>query len=151
MENYNDLRITKLRAYLMEILEELNEDYKQLNVNFLSNDIDNYSIDKIPTTTEVENWIIGNVIHRDVYSFRSRMDYTPEVISNLMNVGFFENFERKIKSNNEQSILPDIEGIESIKCLNCGTMNKAGANTAEFDIQIEIVYKDLFENNISSL
>ena len=44
--------------------------------------------------------------------------------------------------------LPDIEGIESIKCLNCGTLNDAETNTAEFDIQVEIVYKNYGDDNI---
>lgn len=151
MENYNDLRITKLREYLMDILTELNKNYTQLNINHLSQDIENYSLDKIPVKQEVENWIIGDILHRDIYSFRSRMNYSPEVISNLMNVGFFESFEKTIKDNNESSILPDIDGIESIKCLNCGTMNRAGTNTAEFDIQIEIVYRENPNNSINSI
>ena len=45
----DNLRITKLRAYLFDIIQTLNEQYEQINVNFLSNDINNYSLDKIPT------------------------------------------------------------------------------------------------------
>jgi hypothetical protein len=39
--------------------------------------------------------------------------------------------------------LPDIEGIESIECLNAGTMVSANTNTAEFDIQIQIIYREV--------
>ena len=138
----DNLRITKLRAYLFDIIQTLNEQYEQINVNFLSNDINNYSLDKIPTQTQVNNWIIGNVLHREVYSFRSRMNYSADVVSNIENIGFYETFEKVIKSNNENNILPDIQGIESISCLNCGTMNIANTNTAEFDIQIQIEYRD---------
>lgn len=138
----NDLRVTKLRAYLFDIIQRLNSQYEQVNVNFLSNDIDNYSLDKIPTETEGTGWIIGNIMHREVYSFRSRMNYSADVVSNIENIGFYETFEKLIKSNNEKNILPSIEGIESIKCLNCGTMNNANTNTAEFDIQIEIQYRE---------
>jgi len=144
----DNLRITKLREYLMNIISSLNKEYEQININFLSNDIDNYSIDKIPTDTEGSSWIIGNILQREVYSFRSRMSYSADVISNIENVGFYETFEKIIKSNNELNILPDINGIESIKCLNCGTMNNANTNTAEFDIQIQIEYRDDGENPI---
>ena len=137
----DDLRITKLRTYLFGIIEDLNEQYKQINVNFLSDDINNYSLDRIPTDTEVEQWIIGQIKHRDIYSFRSRMGYSPDVMSNISNIGFYEQFEQTIKENNENGILPDIEGIESIECLNSGTMNNANTNTAEFDIQIQITYR----------
>ena len=52
----------------------------------LSNDINNYSLDKIPVDTEVETWVIGFVIHRDVFSFRSRMAYSQDTINNLKNM-----------------------------------------------------------------
>ena len=63
------------------------------------------------------------------------------VINNLKNVGFFETFESIITGNNENKILPEIEGIESIECLNCGTLLDAETNKAIFDIQIQITYK----------
>lgn len=138
-----DLRITKLRTYLLSIIDILvtNKKY-QINANMLSNEPNNYSLDKIPTSSTVEAWITGTKICRDVYSFRSRVGYSQDTIENLINVGFFEIFEKLISSNNEKGILPDIEGIQSIQCLNCGSMNNANTNTAEFDIQIQITYKE---------
>ena len=144
--DYNALRISKLRQYLLSIIDYLtNNNSGQINANMLSNDINNYSLDKIPTDTEVESWIIGIAKRRDVYSFRSRMSYSQDTINNLKNIGFFEKFEEIIKSNNNEGILPDIEGIESIECLNCGTMNNAETKTAEFDIQIQITYREDYE------
>lgn len=138
-----DLRITKLRTYLLSIIDVLvtNKKY-QINANMLSNEPNNYSLDKIPTSSTVEEWITGTKICRDVYSFRSRVGYSQDTIENLINVGFFEIFEKLISSNNEKGILPNIEGIQSIQCLNCGSMNNANTNTAEFDIQIQITYKE---------
>lgn len=138
-----DLRITRLRTYLLSIIDILvtNKKY-QINANMLSNEPNNYSLDKIPTSSTVEEWITGTKICRDVYSFRSRVGYSQDTIENLINVGFFEIFEKLISSNNEKGILPDIEGIQSIQCLNCGSMNNANTNTAEFDIQIQITYKE---------
>lgn len=138
-----DLRITKLRKYLLSIIDVLvtNKKY-QINANMLSNEPNNYSLDKIPTSSTVEEWITGTKICRDVYSFRSRVGYSQDTIENLINVGFFEIFEKLISSNNEKGILPNIEGIQSIQCLNCGSMNNANTNTAEFDIQIQITYKE---------
>jgi hypothetical protein len=151
--DYSEKRITKLRDYLFNVIDELvtNNDEYQINSNMLSNDINNYSIDKIPTEAVVERWITGIEIHRDVYSFRSRMAYSQDVINNLSNIGFFEDFETKIFSNNKKGILPEIDGIQEIRCLNCGTMNFAETNTAEFDIQIQITYKYKTTNKTISL
>ena len=138
-----DLRITKLRTYLLSIIDTLLTDNKyQINANMLSNEPNNYSLDKIPTSSTVEEWITGTKICRDVYSFRSRVGYSQDTIDNLINVGFFEIFEKIISSNNEKGILPSIEGIQSIQCLNCASMTNANTNTAEFDIQLQIEYKE---------
>lgn len=138
----SNLRITKLREYLMDIIGELKTNYEQLNINFLSNEVDNYSLDKIPVVPQVNRWIIGMELNRDVYTFRSRMNYGADVISNIENIGFYETFEKVIKQKNENGELPDIDGIQSISCLNCGTLNYANTNTAEFNIQIQIEYRE---------
>ena len=139
----DELRITKLRTYLFKIIDTLLTDNKyQINANMLSSEPNNYSLDKIPTASTVEEWITGTRICRDVYSFRSRVGYSQDTIENLINVGFFEIFEKLISSNNEKGILPNIEGIQSIQCLDCGSMTNANTNTAEFDIQLQIEYKE---------
>ncbi len=140
----NELRITKLREYLFNVLEEIGYNYKrentQINIDFLSDKVENYSLDKIPVASVVQKWITGTTLYRDVYSFRSRMNYSADVISNIKNIGFFEMFENLISDKNRSGDLPQIEGIQTIACLNCGTFNNGDTNTAEFDIQIQIEY-----------
>ena len=135
-------RINQLRSYLFDILDTLtkNNNY-HINANFLG-DKGDFSLDKIPTASVVEKWVTGEEMHRDVYSLRSRKGYSQDETTNLENIGFFEDFENIIKSNNREGVLPDINGIQSIECLNCGTMiaNENG-NLATFDIQIQITYK----------
>ena len=140
----NNTRIAKLGKYLETILEELNNKYKKINADFLGIDVNNYSLDKIPTASEVETWLTGTKICRDVYSFRSRNAYSSDRLSNLKNIGFFEAFQKIINSNNDNGILPEIDNIESIECLNQGTFNSADASgkTAVFDIQLQIVYRE---------
>ena len=139
----NDLRVTKLRTYLMSVISELIEQYGEMNINFLSKEPNNYSLDKIPVNPTQEQWIIGNFLNRDVYSFRSRLNYSADTMTNMENIGFFETFEKLIKQKNDNNILPDIDGIQSIRCLNCGSLNNANTNTAEFDIQIQIEYREV--------
>ena len=138
----NDYRISKLRLYMFEIINTLttNRNY-QIGADFLGG-IDDFSLDKIPTQPEVNNWIIGVKVKRDVYSFRSRKAYSQDTLNNLKNIGFFEELENKIKSNNDEGILPDIDNIESIECLNPGTLNSVDGNRATFDIQIQITYRE---------
>jgi hypothetical protein len=135
-------RIEKLREFLFNIINTLTEDRNyQINADFLGNE-GNYSLDKIPTESVVEKWVTGVEIHRDVYSLRSRKPYSQDTINNLSNIGFFEDFENKIKSSNKEGVLPDINGIESVECLNCGTINGVNGDEATFDIQIQITYRN---------
>lgn len=134
-------RIEKLRTYLFNVINGLTDDRDyQISADFLGG-IGNFSLDKIPTASKTERWIIGIEKHRDVYSFKSRMAYSQDTLNNLKNIGFFEDFENKIKSNNENGVLPDIDGIESIECLNCGTINVVDTDSAIFNIQIQIIYR----------
>lgn len=139
----DNLRINKLRAYLMDVISEIVDSYKQLNIDFLSKDAGNFSLDKIPMQKVIESWIVGSNLCQDTYSFRSRMNYSADVINNMKNIGFFETFEKKIYDRNKNRALPDIDGIESIECLNCGSVNNANTNTAELDIQIRITYREV--------
>lgn len=137
-------RIAKLGEYLETILETLNSKYKKINADFLGIDINNYSLDKIPTASVVEPYVAGGRLCRDVFSFRSRNPYSSNRLSNLKNIGFFESFQKIIFSNNDEGILPKIDGIISIECLNQGTFNYADESmkTAVFDIQIQIEYEE---------
>lgn len=137
-------RIAKLGKYLETILEELNSKYKKINADFLGIEVNNYSLDKIPTASVVEPYITGGRLCKDVYSFRSRNPYSSDRLSNLKNIGFFESFQRIINSNNDDGVLPKIDNIESIECLNSGTLNYADESmkTAVFDIQIQIEYEE---------
>jgi len=136
-------RISQLRSYLFDIINTLTENNNyQINADFLGKEGD-YSLDKIPTESVVERWVTGDEIHRDVFSLRSKKAYSSDYMNNLENIGFFEQFENAIKSSNKEGVLPDIEGIQSIECLNCGTMIASeDGNSAIFDIQIRIVYRE---------
>lgn len=151
--SYQDTKTSKLRDYLFNVINNLIEDRNyQINADMLSNNIDDYSLDKIPTSKSVENWITDDGLERVVYSFRSRKSYSTDTIVNLQNIGFFEDFESIIESNNKKGVLPDIDNIESIECLNPWTMlrNNDG-HSAEFNIQIQITYRrgEELENEIN--
>ncbi len=136
-------RVSKLRKYLFEVINTIAKDKNyQINANMLSNKINDYSLDKIPTASKVEKYITGAKKCRDVFSFKSRKSYAEDAITNLENMGFFEEFENAIESNNKKGIWPEIEGISKIECLNPFTMLKnVDGKSAIFDIQIEIEYK----------
>ena len=73
--NKENTRINNLRKYLCEVISVFTSNKNfNINANMLSKNVNNYSLDKIPTNSTVEKWITGLEIHKDVYSFRSRKE-----------------------------------------------------------------------------
>ena len=136
---------SKLITYLYDIIDEIKNDTDyQIKADFLEDNINSYSIDKIPVDKVVENWILFGIrLCQDTYSFRSRFLYSSSQADELENVGFWEKFENKIAYNNLHKILPEIEGIESIECLDRGSLAYADDNTCEMNIQIKITYREV--------
>ncbi len=137
------MRAEKLIEYLYDIIDEIitSEDYL-INVNFLDNEINSYSLDKIPTASTQERFITGQKIKQDTYILRSRFRYTSDQAEQLKNNGFFEAFEDIVERKNDEKNLPDINGIQSIECLNCGSVQSTTETTCEMDIQIRITYME---------
>lgn len=138
----DETRIEKIRNYLFGIINTLTEDRNyQINANMLSDKIDDYSLDKIPTAPVVSPWILGGGRYKETYSFKTRKSYSKEAIVNLDTMGFFEKFEKTIEENNKNKIRPEITGIEKIELLNPFTMSmNDDGKSAKFEIQIEITY-----------
>lgn len=137
------MRAGKLIEYLYDIIDEIitSNDYL-INANFLDNEINSYSLDKIPTASTQFKFITGLTQKQDTYVFRSRFRYTSNQAEQLKNIGFFERFEDIVERKNLNKILPDIEGIQSVECLNCGSIQNTTENTCEMDIQIRITYME---------
>mgnify|MGYP003296926330 CR=1 FL=1 len=66
--------------------------------------------------------------------------YGAEIAQNLSNSKFFEDFYNTIESKNKARILPAIEGIDTIECMDDGAMVDANSNTARYSILMRIKY-----------
>ena len=143
----DETKASKLITYLYDIISEIKSDSDyQIKADFLQDDINSYSVDKIPIEKTEEKWILfGTKICQDTYRFRSRFIYSSDQADELDNVGFWEQFENKIEYNNLHKIWPEIDGIESIECLDRGSLAYADDNTCEMNIQIKITYREVIE------
>ena len=140
-KEYEDYRISKLREYLLKILKDIIE---ELNVSYLDSEIESYSLRRMPVYQTVEQWIIPITKKREVYNFISRKTFSNDLKDNLLNIGFFEKFEKNIIEKNKNKILPEIENIEKIECLNTGTIQNVTPETSVFSIQLQITYREVY-------
>ena len=61
-------------------------------------------------------------------------------VQNMANTEFYEDFSALIEDNNRKGVLPKIDGIQSIECLNNGTINEDNTDNAKYVIQMRITY-----------
>lgn len=137
------MRIEKVREYLIEILDSmLNDKDYMFNIEFLDKEIDNYSLNRIPIDPILRRNIDGTCLKQEVYNFTSKKPYSADLDTNLNNIGFYEQFEDIVYSNNKKRILPKIDNIESIECLNCGSVSIADTQECILSIQIRITWME---------
>ena len=131
--------IEKIRQYFIDYVS-LAEEYNNILADFLEEDAVNYSIEPIPTEPIVRNYADGSSLNQFVFQFGSREFYDNSIAQNINNLDFYERFERQIEENSNKGILPNIKGIQSIECLNNGTIQNIQDGLAKYAIQMRITY-----------
>ena len=135
-------RAESLINYLYDVIDEIKTGDYEIKADFLEDNVNSYSIDRLPLSRVEERWIIGKLC-QDTYTFRSRFRYTSDQADQLANIGFWETFEKLIEEKNHAEQWPEIDGIEGIECLDSGSVAYADDNTCEMNIQIKITYREV--------
>ena len=130
--------IDKLRNYFFEL--GIIDGNSNINVDFLSNEPIQYVIEPIPVEPIIKAYKDGGSLRQFVFQFGSREYYGADVVQNMANTEFYENFSALIEDNNRKGVLPKIDGIQSIECLSNGTINEDNTNNAKYVIQMRITY-----------
>lgn len=141
----NSIIVDKLRDYF-ETQTTLATDFENILVDFLGKEAVTYSIEPIPTDFIVTKYQDGSSLRQFVFQFSSRECYDESVAQQIENLGFYEKFQNEIERNNNRRILPDIDGIQSIECLNYGTIQDVQTGTAKYGIQLRITYYQEYTN-----
>ena len=130
--------ISKIRQYLFDL--GIIDENSNINVDFLSNKPIEYVIEPIPVEPVIRQYADGSSLRQFVFQFGSREYFGADVIQNMKNTEFYEDFSELIEDNNKKGVLPKINGIQSIECLNNGTINEDNTDNAKYVIQMRITY-----------
>lgn len=130
--------IDKLRNYFFEL--GIIDGNSNINVDFLSNEPIQYVIEPIPVEPIIKAYKDGGSLRQFVFQFGSREYYGADVVQNMANTEFYEDFSALIEDNNRKGVLPKIDGIQSIECLSNGTINEDNTSNAKYVIQMRITY-----------
>lgn len=89
----------------------------KINVDYLEDDIDSYSIDQTPVNPEINRFVDGRGgKYRIAFDFSVTAPISSKSIVNLANSKFCEDFQEWIKEQNQKKNFPKIDGAFSIKC-----------------------------------
>ena len=130
--------INKLRNYFFEL--GIIDGNSNINVDFLSNEPIQYVIEPIPVEPIIKAYKDGGSLRQFVFQFGSREYFGADVVQNMANTEFYEDFSALIEDNNKKGVLPEIDGIQSIECLSNGTINEDNTDNAKYVIQMKITY-----------
>lgn len=116
-----------------------------VNVDFLPNDPESYSIEEVPIDPIITNYVDGSSTRQFVFVFASRLFYSDELRNNIDNCGFFEDFQNWLEECTENDILPEMaEGCIpfSIRALSSGYLFDIAGNmqNARYQIQCQLIY-----------
>lgn len=114
-----------------------------LGIDCLDADPIKYTIDTVPCEPIVSEYIDGSSVRQIEFTFGSREKYGQDVMQNIINSDFYENFACWIEHQNENQIFPDFgkwRNVRSIKVLTSGYAFDVTPNTARYQIQLRITY-----------
>lgn len=87
-----------------------------INVNYLGAETDSFSIEEVPCEPIIKKYVDGSSVRQFQFVFCSREPYGAEVLQQLENSSFYEDFSNEIEDKNDNGILPTLTGIlEPIK------------------------------------
>lgn len=131
--------IEKIRQYLID--NRIIDDDCRINVDFLGENPTEFAIIPIAVDPILERYVDGTSLRQYQFQLISCNDYGADVMQNIDNSTFYEQLYNLIDKNNNKNILPKIDGIVSIECLNNGAILDATTNTARYSIQMKITYE----------
>ena len=83
----------------------------KLNVDYLKDKPQSYSIDRTPVTPQIQKFVDGNGGKRQIaFDFTVTAPISSQAIVNLANSKFCEDFMEWIEKQNRMKNLPNIEG-----------------------------------------
>ena len=132
--------VDKIRDYFLKNVS-LAKEFDNILTDFLGDEATSYSIEPIPVEPVLRQYRDGGSLNQFIFQFGSREFYDNSVVQNINNLGFYEKFQEEIETNNKNGVLPEIKGIQSIECLNNGTIQDVQNGTAKYVIQMRITYE----------
>ena len=116
-----------------------------VNVDFLPDSPDTYSIEEVPTNSVIQTYLDGSQERQYVFVFASRFYYSDETRNNIENSGFYEDFSDWLDEQTEKGNFPVMrEGFapSKIEAMSSGYLFDVSGDltNARYQIQCRLIY-----------
>lgn len=110
----------------------------KVNVDYIKDEPQSYSIEETPATTVLMQFADGGVRKQILFNFSIQANFS--VLENIKNSKFCDDFTEWIEIQNNKGNLPKMNGIDWIKCLGRGTILQTTETTAIYVIPMQVAY-----------
>lgn len=114
----------------------------QVNVDYIKDKPQSYSIDETPVDPVLQNFLDGGRRLQIQFDFSIQANFS--VLENIKNSKFCDDLTDWIYEQNKKENLPKIDGAVWIKCLGRGTILQTTETTAIYVIPMQVVYEEDF-------
>lgn len=116
-----------------------------VNVDFLPDSPDTYSIEEVPTNAVIQTYLDGSQERQYVFVFASRFYYSDETKNNIENSGFYEDFSDWLDEQTQNGNLPVMrDGLTAtkIEAVSSGYLFDISGDlsNARYQIQCRLIY-----------
>ena len=109
----------------------------KVNVDYIKDKPQSYSIDETPAETILDRFTDGGTRRQIQFDFSIQANFN--ILENIKNSRFCDDFLDWIEEENNKRILPMIKGAEEIKA-NRGTILQTTETTAIYVIPLQFIY-----------
>lgn len=117
------------------------KDIFNLNVNYLSEETDSFSVEEIPAQRIIGEDILGNKICQSLFAVAGRLNYSENTKENIDNIGLFEKLQDWIEKQNEKGNFPELQnGLipKKIEVISSGYIAETLVDMSNAIYQIEL-------------
>lgn len=136
--------IDSIRNYIKTCpcLEKFNGAVR-VNVNYLDDNSTTYSLEEVPSNPFLKTYLDGSSINKFDFVFCSREPYSSDVLQNIDNSGFYEDFSNWIYEKNLKRDFPvlgeNLEAME-ITTTSTGYAIQVDEDSARYQISLSLKY-----------
>lgn len=115
----------------------------KINVDYLPETANEYTLDTITGEVIVRQYARGAALKQYLFAFGSRAFYSTEVLQNLQNSGFYEQFAGWLENqtkNKQFPLLPSGYTPRKIEAQTSGYLYGIDSKTARYQIQCRLLY-----------